>query len=176
MSSLSYSEKYYYWSARHVNISDQNQDVLDHPNVAGWPAYYQEPLFHEYWITSVTLPNRTSHIRYLLSNAGARASKDDTTVRIKSEPLELIETFEDPENFKNKVFINLKSNNELTVVTIEDDGGGYPNDIISKIGEPYLRSLKNKDKNQSGLGLGIFIGKNLLEKNFASLNLSLIHI
>ena len=27
-----------------------------------------------------------------------------------------------------------------------------------------------KDKTQSGLGLGIFIGKNLLEKNFASLN------
>ena len=41
---------------------------------------------------------------------------------------------------------------------------------MSKIGEPYLRSLKNKDKNQSGLGLGIFIGKNLLEKNFAFLN------
>lgn len=98
MSSLSYSEKYYYWSARHVNISDQNQDVLDHPNVAGWPAYYQEPLFHEYWITSVTLPNRTSHIRYLLSNAGARASKDDTTVRIKSEPLELIQTFNNPDD------------------------------------------------------------------------------
>ena len=41
---------------------------------------------------------------------------------------------------------------------------------MSKIGEPYLRSLKNKNKNQVGLGLGIFIGKNLLEKNFASLN------
>ena len=49
-------------------------------------------------------------------------------------------------------------------------GEGYPGEILSKIGEPYLRSLKNIDKNQSGLGLGIFIGKNLLEKNFASLN------
>ena len=55
-------------------------------------------------------------------------------------------------------------------ITIEDDGEGYPGEILSKIGEPYLRSLKNKDKNRSGLGLGIFIGKNLLEKNFASLN------
>ena len=36
--------------------------------------------------------------------------------------------------------------------------------------QPYLRTLKNKNKKQSGLGLGIFIGKNLLEKNFASLN------
>ena len=71
---------------------------------------------------------------------------------------------------KEKIFITLKSNNEYTEITIEDDGEGYPGEILSKIGEPYLRSLKNKDKNRSGLGLGIFIGKNLLEKNFASLN------
>ena len=71
---------------------------------------------------------------------------------------------------KEKIFITLKSNNEFTEVTIEDDGQGYPGEILSKIGEPYLRSLKNEDKSQPGLGLGIFIGKNLLEKNFASLN------
>ena len=71
---------------------------------------------------------------------------------------------------KEKIFITLKSNNEYTEITIEDDGEGYPGEILSKIGEPYLRTLKNKDKSQSGLGLGIFIGKNLLEKNFASLN------
>ena len=71
---------------------------------------------------------------------------------------------------KEKIFITLKSNNEYTEITVEDDGEGYPGEILSKIGEPYLRSLKNKDKNQPGLGLGIFIGKNLLEKNFASLN------
>ena len=71
---------------------------------------------------------------------------------------------------KEKIFITLKSNNDYTEIIIEDDGEGYPSEILSKIGEPYLRSLKNKSKNQSGLGLGIFIGKNLLEKNFASLN------
>ena len=71
---------------------------------------------------------------------------------------------------KEKIFITLKSNNEYTEITIEDDGEGYPGEILSKIGEPYLRSFKNKDKSQMGLGLGIFIGKNLLEKNFASLN------
>ena len=64
----------------------------------------------------------------------------------------------------------MKNNNNYTEITIEDDGDGYPSEILSKIREPYLRSLKNKDKNQSGLGLGIFIGKNLLEKNFAFLN------
>ena len=71
---------------------------------------------------------------------------------------------------KNKIFINLKSDSQSTVITIEDDGDGYPNDILSKIGEPYLRSVKSTDKEKMGLGLGLFIGKTLLEKNFASVN------
>jgi len=71
---------------------------------------------------------------------------------------------------KEKIFISLKSNNDYTEITIEDDGKGYPGEILSKIGEPYLRSLTEKKKPQTGLGLGIFIGKNLLEKNFAILN------
>ena len=71
---------------------------------------------------------------------------------------------------KEKVYINLKSNSEITEITIEDDGKGYPKDIISKIGEPYLRSNDPIEKSKTGLGLGLFIGKTLLEKNFASIN------
>mgnify|MGYP001163843488 CR=1 FL=1 len=71
---------------------------------------------------------------------------------------------------QEKVFITLKSDSEFSEIIIEDDGEGYPNEILSKIGEPYLRSLAYKKRNQTGLGLGIFIGKTLLEKNFASLN------
>ena len=71
--------------------------------------------------------------------------------------------------FSNKkIFIDLKSNTEITEIKIQDDGMGYPADVLSKIGEPYLKSFYNKSK--TGLGLGIFIGKNLLEKNFASIN------
>ncbi len=68
-----------------------------------------------------------------------------------------------------RIFINLKSDNNFTEIIIEDDGEGYPNDIISKIGEPYLKSYKKTNKNKVGLGLGLFIGKTLLEKNFASI-------
>ena len=71
---------------------------------------------------------------------------------------------------KDKVFINLKSDNDFTEIIIEDDGDGYPSDILSKIGEPYLKPAKALDKDKTGLGLGVFIGKTLLEKNFASVN------
>ena len=70
---------------------------------------------------------------------------------------------------KSKVFINIRSDNEGTKVIIEDDGEGYPNDVLRKIGEPYLRSIKSSIKSKSGLGLGIFIGKTLLEKNYANI-------
>ncbi len=71
---------------------------------------------------------------------------------------------------KENIYINLKSDSEITEITIEDDGKGYPRDILSKIGEPYLKSSDTLDKSKVGLGLGVFIGKTLLEKNFASVN------
>ena len=70
----------------------------------------------------------------------------------------------------SKIFITLISNNEFSEILIEDDGEGYPNEILSKIGEPYLRSYNKNSNKKSGLGLGLFIGKTLLEKNFASIN------
>ncbi len=71
---------------------------------------------------------------------------------------------------KETVYVNLKSDNETTVIIIEDDGNGYPRDVLSKIGEPYLKSNYHLDNSKKGLGLGLFIGKTLLEKNFASVS------
>ena len=71
---------------------------------------------------------------------------------------------------KSTIFINLKSDSQMTEITVEDDGDGYPRDIISKIGEPYLKSNYSKNRSKEGLGLGLFIGKTLLEKNFASVD------
>ena len=71
---------------------------------------------------------------------------------------------------KSIIYINLKSDNEMTEITIEDDGNGYPRDVLSKIGEPYLKPNNPQDKSKTGLGLGLFIGKTLLEKNFAYIN------
>tara|TARA_B100001094_G_scaffold229047_1_gene223648 strand:+ start:446 stop:1726 length:1281 start_codon:yes stop_codon:yes gene_type:complete len=70
---------------------------------------------------------------------------------------------------KSKIFIDIKSDNEISEIIIVDDGEGYPKDVLGKIGEPYVRSYKSSIKSKSGLGLGIFIGKTLLEKNYANI-------
>ena len=68
---------------------------------------------------------------------------------------------------KKKIYISIKSDNQLTEISIEDDGNGYSKDVLNKIGEPYIKSSSNDNKSKSGLGLGIFIGKTLLERNGA---------
>ena len=72
--------------------------------------------------------------------------------------------------YSNKnIYITIKSDSEISEVIIEDDGPGFSKDILTKIGEPYIKSLRSDDNKKSGLGLGIFIGKTLLEKNYAKI-------
>ena len=71
---------------------------------------------------------------------------------------------------KKKVDIILTSNDKNTEIQIKDDGPGFPNDIIHKLGEPYIRSSSQEAKSKTGLGLGTFIGKTLLEKNYGKIN------
>ena len=73
---------------------------------------------------------------------------------------------------KSKVLINLETNKNDFSVLISDDGPGFPQDIYNLIGEPYIASKSNKLKSQSGLGLGTFIGKTLLERKKAKINFS----
>ena len=70
-----------------------------------------------------------------------------------------------------KVEIFLKSNKQYTDVFIRDDGAGFPKDLIDKhkLGEPYIRSVDESQISKYGLGLGTFIAKTLLEKNFANI-------
>ena len=70
---------------------------------------------------------------------------------------------------KEKIFITINSNSEFTEVIVEDDGDGFPKDILDKIGEPYIRTKERNYDNKSGLGLGIFIGGTLLERNYAKI-------
>ena len=70
---------------------------------------------------------------------------------------------------KSKVQINLKSNDKIIEIKISDDGPGIPEDIINKIGEPYIKSKSKELSSNSGLGLGTFLGKTLLERQGAIL-------
>ena len=76
---------------------------------------------------------------------------------------------------KKDVKIILESNDNYISITINDDGPGYPDDIIKLVGEPYIKSKSKKVNSKAGLGLGTFLGKTLLERQGARLNFSNNH-
>jgi two-component system sensor histidine kinase RegB len=58
---------------------------------------------------------------------------------------------------KSKIKILLETNHDNFCIKIEDDGNGFSKDVLDKLGEPYI------SKSKKGMGLGIFIAKNLIE-------------
>lgn len=62
------------------------------------------------------------------------------------------------------------------VVTVSDDGPGFPPDVIDTLGEPFVSRRGSAPKKRTagggGLGLGFFIAKTLLERSGASVSLS----
>ena len=63
----------------------------------------------------------------------------------------------------------MKSNLKNLEVFINDDGPGFPKDIIEIIGEPYIKSKSLEVDSNSGTGLGTFLGKTFLERKSANL-------
>lgn len=51
------------------------QDIADPPNVAGWPAYYQSPLFYEIWVNSDTYPKRNQFTDTIIQNGYTKNGK-----------------------------------------------------------------------------------------------------
>jgi two-component system sensor histidine kinase RegB len=63
------------------------------------------------------------------------------------------------------------------VIEIADDGPGIPADVMDALGEPYITTRPARTRSQikdggpSGLGLGFFIAKTLLERSGATVTL-----
>jgi two-component system, sensor histidine kinase RegB len=65
-------------------------------------------------------------------------------------------------------------NQDSLSVTISDDGPGFPPEVMDRIGEPYVTSRRRRMRSateSTGLGLGFFIAKTLLERSGARLTL-----
>jgi two-component system, sensor histidine kinase RegB len=63
------------------------------------------------------------------------------------------------------------SDDEISII-ISDDGPGFAPEVMSRIGEPYVRSRRRRRmyaSDDTGLGLGFFIAKTLLERSGATL-------
>lgn len=60
-------EQYDYALVLYSACLDLNQDIFHHPDVAGWKAYYQAPLFYKSWVNSFLLPKRLDYCRIIVT-------------------------------------------------------------------------------------------------------------
>ena len=84
-----YVGAYNTWYLINTQAFNMQQYIGDPPNVAGWPSYYQQPLFYEIWINSDTFPKRNQFTDQMLGTGYTRSGKTikiDPTIFAKSLP------------------------------------------------------------------------------------------
>jgi uncharacterized protein (DUF1800 family) len=67
-----YADAYLHFNNMVGQLTSLGQNLADPPNVAGWPAYYQSPEFHELWINADTLPKRNKFTDLMIETGYTR--------------------------------------------------------------------------------------------------------
>jgi uncharacterized protein (DUF1800 family) len=96
-------DQYGFWYNIQITASQMQQNIGDPPNVAGWPAYYQEPQYDKSWISSDTLPKRTAFTDRMVTNGFARNGK-----KLLIDPVQYVKQLQAPGD-PNKLIDELAS-------------------------------------------------------------------
>jgi uncharacterized protein (DUF1800 family) len=134
-------QQYYFWQLM-VNICAQHQQSFgDPPSVAGWPAYYQLPLFYEAWVNSSTLPQR-NQISDLLAFYGVTYQGEQLII----DSIAVADQFSKPEDPGALIDELLRSSYTLPVSSDQKD---YMKSILlgGQIDDSYWTNAWNDHKN-----------------------------
>jgi two-component system sensor histidine kinase RegB len=120
-------------------------------------------------VEEVTAPHRDFGIAIKLAQ-GNRAGDEPVGRRNPGVIYGLGNLVENAVDFALKrVTMQWRWNDDEVVFIIVDDGPGFPPEIVSRIGEPYMSTRQGAERG-GGLGLGLFIAKTLLERSGATLS------
>ena len=76
---------------------------------------------------------------------------------------------------KSTVWVDAEWGESTLTIRVVDDGDGYSNDILGRIGDPFVTRRTSAKKTDArpeyeGMGLGLFIAKTLLERSGAEIS------
>ena len=63
-------QRHQVWQALQDQATGMQMELLSTPDVAGWPAFHQDPVYYEAWISSDTLPRRVQFTDRCLGTKG----------------------------------------------------------------------------------------------------------
>jgi two-component system, sensor histidine kinase RegB len=124
-------------------------------------------------IGEIVEPHRDSDVAFQLSVKGDSDVANVYLVRRPEILYGLGNFVENAADFANTcVEVLAEVTQEQVCISIKDDGPGFPVDLIDRLGEPYITTrargtLGNQSGAHEGMGLGFFIGKTLLERSGA---------
>ena len=92
--------QYSVWRDIYYLTSYSGQELLNPPNVAGWPAYYQSPSFDNIWMDTATYPARKNSLLGIIYGGFATADDiyqpESQNLEFKCDLLAVVAEFTDP--------------------------------------------------------------------------------
>jgi uncharacterized protein (DUF1800 family) len=73
-------EEYDFGAVLYIICNELEQGLYHHPNVAGWKAYYQEPLFYKTWINNFLLPKRLEYCKKIVTGGDLTIDGNDYNI------------------------------------------------------------------------------------------------
>ena len=75
---------------------------------------------------------------------------------------------------RSTVWVEATWTDRTVTIRIIDDGEGFPQNVIGRIGDPFVRARRvdpdsSRRPGEEGMGLGLFLAKTLLERSGAEL-------
>ncbi len=95
-----FEAQYRVWRDVYWLTSYAGQELLNPPNVAGWPAYYQFPSYDEVWLDSATYPARKNSLLGIIytgfSTGNNLFQPQSRNLEFKVDLIALVDQFTDP--------------------------------------------------------------------------------
>ncbi|MBK7427039.1 MAG: DUF1800 domain-containing protein [Saprospiraceae bacterium] len=82
---------YRIWNVFFTRMQEQQLELYNPPNVAGWPAFYQAPQFYQLWINATTLPYRSDFLQQLTDRGVTQLG-----LNIRGDAVAIIESLDNP--------------------------------------------------------------------------------
>lgn len=120
--------------------------------------------------------DRGKNVEFSLDTRGAAASDQPTIQRLPEIVHGLRNLIQNAVDFaQTTVWVETSWTDTTLSIRISDDGQGFPNQVLGRIGDPFVRRTGRQPNSATrpayeGMGLGLFIAKTLLERTGATLH------